>query len=144
LLEPDELEAFFAGVARNLAPGGVLAFDVNSLAMYRTGFGHDWLVDADSTFIAWTAREAAAMCSGGEMAATVHVFSRDGERWTRTASRHRQRHWPQDELARGARDASMRIETVLGQHRGAILEPGFAELEHTKALCLATHEEVTA
>jgi SAM-dependent methyltransferase len=141
LLDVDELDAFFAGVARNLARNGVLAFDVNSLAMYRDGFGNDWLVDAPSAFVAWTARDAAQMRSGGQMAATIHVFTRDGARWLRTASRHRQRHWPQAALAAAAARASLRVVTVLGQHRGAILERRFVELEHTKALCLAIRDE---
>ncbi len=141
LLDTDELEAFFAGVAANLAPTGVLAFDVNSLAMYRDGFGNDWLLDAPSAFVAWTARGAGDMRSGGQMAATIHVFTRDGPRWRRSASRHQQRHWPQAALAAAARRASLRVVTVLGQHRGAVLERRFAELEHTKALCLAIHDQ---
>ena len=37
-LEPGELVATFAGAARNLAPRGLLAFDVNTLISYRTFF----------------------------------------------------------------------------------------------------------
>ena len=141
LLTVEDLEGFFDSVARNLAPGGVAVFDVNSLRLYREGFAQDWLIDDPEAFIAWTAPEACHTDSGDQVAATVHVFSPDGGRWIRRRSRHEQRHWPQDQIAAAAEAASLRISAVHGQHRGALLEDRFDELEHNKALCLVTHEE---
>ena len=37
----DELAAAFEGMARNLAPGGMAVFDLNSLLAYRTTFAMD-------------------------------------------------------------------------------------------------------
>jgi SAM-dependent methyltransferase len=141
LLTREDLEGFFHSVARNLAPDGLVVFDVNSLRLYREGFAQDWLIDHPEAFIAWTAPEAGRTGSGDRIAATVHVFSPDGSRWVRRQSRHEQRHWPQGRIASTAETASLSIRAVRGQHRGAGLEDRFDELEHTKALCLATHEE---
>jgi SAM-dependent methyltransferase len=141
LLTVEDLEGFFHSVARNLAADGVAVFDVNSLRMYREGFARDWLIDEPGAFIAWTAPGAGHTGSGGQVEATVHVFSPDGPRWIRSQSHHRQRHWPQDRIASAAAAASLTIRAVRGQNRGACLEDRFDELEHNKALCLATHEE---
>jgi SAM-dependent methyltransferase len=141
LLSADDLEGFFDSAARNLAPDGVLVFDVNSLRLYREGFARDWLIDDPSAFIAWTAPEAERTGSGDHVAATVHVFSPRGSGWVRRRSRHEQRHWPRDEIVRAAGTAELDIVAVRGQHRGACLEEHFDELHHTKALYLATHHE---
>jgi SAM-dependent methyltransferase len=141
LLAEDELEAFFRGVAVNLAPGGIAVFDVNSLRMYREGFARDWIVDGASAFVAWTARGAALVPSGGEVQATVHVFSPTDSGWERHDSRHRQRHWARSQILDAAQRASLRIIGAYGQHRGAVIEEHFGEGEHMKALYLATHTE---
>jgi SAM-dependent methyltransferase len=141
LLDRDELDGFFAGVARNLVPGGVALFDVNSLGVYREGFARDWLIDDPAAFIAWTAPGAEHTASGGSAVATIHVFTPQGSGWVRKTSRHEQRHWPQDELACAAGRSCLRIAAVYGQHRGAVLALGFDEFEHHKALCVAIHDE---
>jgi SAM-dependent methyltransferase len=141
LLTVEELEGFFHSVARNLAPDGVAVFDVNSVRLYREAFAQDWLIDEPGAFIAWTAPGAGHTSSGDQVAATVHVFSPDGNRWIRRQSRHEQRHWPQDQIASAAESASLSIRAVHGQHRGACLEDHFDDLEHNKALCLVSHQE---
>jgi 2-polyprenyl-3-methyl-5-hydroxy-6-metoxy-1,4-benzoquinol methylase len=140
LLTEDELDAFFAGVARNLARSGIAVFDLNSLKVYREGFARDWLIDDPAAFIAWTARATEPATSGGLMTATIHLFSPAGTLWTRRTSRHEQRHWPTDEIVTGAESAGLQISALYGQRRGALLEPWFDEREHDKALYFATHE----
>ena len=141
LLTRDELEGFFAGIARNLAPDGVAVFDVNSLKLYRQDFAEDWLIDDPTAFIAWTARDACDTASGERVTAIVHTFSPEGSHWLRAESRHEQRHWPRDVITEAARAASLRIASVLGQHRGAVLDDHFSELQHNKALYLVVHKE---
>ena len=52
-LGADELEATFAGFARNLAPGGVVVFDANSLAAYRTFFASMTVLAGDDLVLVW-------------------------------------------------------------------------------------------
>jgi predicted TPR repeat methyltransferase len=42
LMDGAELQATLAGMKRNLAPGGVILFDVNTLAAYRTSSARRW------------------------------------------------------------------------------------------------------
>jgi hypothetical protein len=75
--------------------------------------------------------------AGGLAEARVDAFRRRAATWTRSTSHHRQRHWPIGEVLRLAEASGLRILEVLGQHRGAQLEPGCDEGEHIKALFVA-------
>jgi SAM-dependent methyltransferase len=141
LLDDGDLVGFCTGIADNLAASGIAVFDVNSLRMYREGFAQDWIVEDDSAFVAWSAREAATAQPGEEIEAIVHVFSPTAGGWQRRRSEHRQRHWPAERILDAAERAGLRILATYGQRRGAVLELGFDELVHTKALFLATHME---
>jgi SAM-dependent methyltransferase len=145
LLTVDDLDRFFDGVARNLARHGVLIFDVNSLRLYRTDFGTDWVVDTPDSFIAWSAPPTPELEPVSRVTADVHVFTSGKGGWTRSISRHVQNHWPQAVLDAAAGTAGLAIEAVYGQHRGAILDTSFSELDHHKALYVVKHasEEVT-
>lgn len=140
LLTSEDLDGFLDGLARNLAPDGIAVFDVNSLLMYRTGFASDWIAEDPVTFVAWTARDAATTEPGDLVDAVVHVFARTGDTWSRRESRHRQRHWPAFAIEAAARRAGLRIVAAHGQHRGAVIDDHFGELEHTKALYLLCHQ----
>jgi SAM-dependent methyltransferase len=141
LLTLEDLDGFLDGVALNLAPRGVAIFDVNSLRLYREDFRRDWMLDHPDAFIAWTAADELEVISGGRVAATLHVFLPREAGWSRSASRHEQRHWPRAEIERAAHKASLRIAAVYGQHRGARLELSFDELTHNKALYVVTHDQ---
>ena len=45
LLSDEELEDTLAGVARNLRPGGLFIFDMNSLAVYENLFSQDAVIE---------------------------------------------------------------------------------------------------
>ena len=51
LLDPEEVAAAFAGLRANLAPGGLLVFDVNTLAAYREV--PDVVVEDDERLVRW-------------------------------------------------------------------------------------------
>src|SRR5215210_6311098 len=76
LLTEQDLEAAFAGIARNLAPGGVLVFDANTVRTYRTAFCSDRAVDAEDVFLCW--RAGGVQESGGALLAeaSVEIFAR--------------------------------------------------------------------
>jgi SAM-dependent methyltransferase len=142
LLGPGDLHAALAGIRRNLRPGGIAIWDVNTLAMYRSAFASDRTTDRDGVFLAWRGETPAALEAGGPAQATVEVFApvRDGL-WERRSSVHRQRHWPPAYVRELARRAGLRILAVLGQHPGAVLEPELDELLHSKAVYLACRDD---
>jgi SAM-dependent methyltransferase len=141
LLEEDDLEAAFAGMRSNLAPGGVALWDVNTLRMYRTAFATDWIVERDGIFIGWRGEASAEMEVGQVARATVDVFARDAQAWERSHSLHRQRHWSIDDIRRIAALAGLRILAVRGQHRGAVLDEQADECVHTKVVFVAQRDD---
>src|SRR3954468_24357920 len=51
-----DLEEAFASLAGNLAPGGVLVFDVNTVSAYRTSWARDATIESAELFLAWCGR----------------------------------------------------------------------------------------
>ena len=141
LLSASELAAALRGIARNLGDHGLAVWDLNTLAMYRGAFATDALTEAGELFLAWEGQTPPDLATGGFAEATVHVFAagEDGT-WERTASRHRQRHWPAEEVTRLAAHAGLCILAVRGQRRGGVIESGCDELVHTKIVYVACRD----
>jgi SAM-dependent methyltransferase len=98
----DELEAAFAGFRRNLAPGGVAVFDVNTLRSYRTFFATLSVVPAEQVVLVWNGGAPTDLGPGEVAEATLEVLQAgEAGAWTRTTHRHRQRHHP-DAVIRAA------------------------------------------
>jgi SAM-dependent methyltransferase len=137
LLHGDELHDTLAGFARQLEPGGLAVWDVNTLSLVRSSFAGDWVAERGEWFFCWRGTATPAVAAGAVVEARVDAFRRRGTTWTRTTSRHRQRHWPLRELERAAEEVGLEILEVLGQRRGAELEPEIDEDRHIKAVFIA-------
>jgi ubiquinone/menaquinone biosynthesis C-methylase UbiE len=141
LLTGDELLAALRGIRRNLAPGGVAVWDLNTLSTYATMFADTHVIAAGETFVVWEGKAERA-AEGMRVEAVVHVFrERSDGAWHRTASRQEQRHWPAQEIAAAAAAAGLRIVNVLGQRTGVVLDAELDEAAHTKALYFAVHPQ---
>jgi SAM-dependent methyltransferase len=140
---PDEpaLAQALAGMRANLAPGGVLVFDVNSLRTYRGSFSGDWVVDGEDCMVAWRGQTAPDLASGGSAELVVDAFVRaiGAEDWTRHRAVHRQFHHPADRLERALAQAGLTLRARLGQLPGAVLDDDFSEFDHAKALYVSAH-----
>jgi SAM-dependent methyltransferase len=139
LLREEDLSAAFAGIARNLAPGGLVVFDANTLRTYRTAFCSDRAVDADGVFLCWRAGGLHEADGGALMAeASVEIFARgESAGWQRTRSRHVQRHWSAEALAAAAADGGLELVASVGQLTGARLDGAADEERHTKTVHVA-------
>jgi SAM-dependent methyltransferase len=139
---PDEpaLAQALAGMRANLAPGGVLVFDVNALRTYRSSFAGDWVVGGEDCVVAWRGQTAPDLEPGGSAELVVEAFVRaaDRDQWTRHRSVHRQFHHPADRLERALAEAGLALRARLGQLPGAVPEYGFSELDHAKSLYVST------
>lgn len=137
LLSPDELEATFRGVRRVLAPGGVFAFDVNSLFTYRTSFAQAMVKEGDGVLLAWQGESTPAFARGEVGTASVVIFTEDDDgRWSRTEMRHVQRHHPPHVVRAALSRAGLRC-TSAGQHPGASLEDSVDDERHIKIVHFA-------
>jgi SAM-dependent methyltransferase len=123
LLSDEELAMAFEGVARNLRPGGIFAFDLNTLGAYQSHFPGDTTADIDGTFFCWRRLANGPVDAGATFTAIVEVFAtEDGECWHRSSSTHVQRHHPHEVIHRLLGDAGLELVAVYGQREGGRLE----------------------
>jgi SAM-dependent methyltransferase len=128
-----DLDAALASLAANLAPGGVLVFDVNTLSTYRTTFARDMTQDAPGLFLAWRGRCAPDEQPGCDAALDVEAFRDVGHgRWERVTSRHRQRHHPRPAVERALAAAGLAAAGVFGLLPDGSLDNAASEERHHK------------
>lgn len=133
-----ELAATFAGVARNLAPGGVALFDANTQLMYGTFFAATEVVERDGAVMVWRGECPEAAPAGVLAAAQLDVFAPDADgRWQRRPSRHLQRHHSEAVIRGALAAAGLECVAVYGQTPEASFEPGLDEARHPKAIFIA-------
>lgn len=137
-LAPHEHVPAFAGVARNLAPDGLFAFDVNTLKVFRTFFAETVTCDAGDRFAVWRGGASAAFDPGGAAEATLDGFvaEQDG-RWTRLSAVHRQHHHPVGALTSRLAEAGLRVCGAVGVDADCNHEDPVDELRHDKVVVIA-------
>src|SRR3954469_2661948 len=143
LLEPEEVVAALAGMRENLDDDGVLVFDVNTEAAYRSV--GDAVVESDDQLIVWRASRASLDAPGDEAEVLIELFTRHaGELWHRSTSRQRHRHYPLCELGELIPAAGLVVRASYGQWPGAVLDAPPDEGRHPKAVFVTARKEVRA
>jgi SAM-dependent methyltransferase len=133
LLTSEELGAALAGMRQNLAPDGVLVFDVNTLAAYRTFFSSESVVDVNGRHFVWRGLMSATDIEPGSIN-EAHFEARGEANLTHT---HRQRHFTEPEVLAAITGAGLRCLEVLGESDGE-LQPALDEELHTKAVYICS------
>jgi hypothetical protein len=137
-LGADELEATFAGFARNLAPGGVVVFDVNSLFAYRTFFASMTVLAGDDLVLVWEGHARPDFAAGALAQATLEALERGpGGTWKRGRSTHHQRHHPRATVESALGRAGLRAAAVRGMRLDGSTTDDFDELGNSKAVYVA-------
>jgi SAM-dependent methyltransferase len=138
LISDDELGAAFESVARNLRPGGMLVFDLNSLATYRGFFAQDAVVEVDGALFCWRGAGDPGVGPGALCSSTIEIFSTDdGDCYRRRRSTHVQRHHPPELVTRLLGEAGLELVERRGQVTGARVEPDGDEDRHVKLVYFA-------
>jgi SAM-dependent methyltransferase len=129
LLSPEELGRALAGMRANLAPTGLLLFDVNELPAYRTFFAETTVVEREGRRLVWQGLAPPDVPAGSICESRMEVAP--GEVLT-----HRQRHFPEAEVQAALAQAGLECLDVYGHGLDGIptqpLEP-----THTKAIYIA-------
>lgn len=129
LLSPEELARALAGMRANLAPTGLLLFDVNELQAYRTFFAETTVVEREGRELIWRGLSSADVPPGSICESEMEVAP--GEVLT-----HRQRHFPEAEVRAALVQAGLECLDIFGHGLDGIptqpLEP-----THTKAIYVA-------
>jgi SAM-dependent methyltransferase len=142
LLETEELAAAFAGVARNLRPGGLTAFDLNSLLAYRTTFASDSVSERDDVLFAWRGLASGDAEPGCLAEAQIDIVApAGGGAWERRVTRHRQRHFERACVLELLAGAGLECLTVHGVRADASLDESADEERHLKILYTARRAE---
>jgi SAM-dependent methyltransferase len=129
LLSPEELERALAGMRANLAPTGLLLFDVNELQAYRTFFAETVEVERNGRRLVWRGTATADVAASSICESRMEIGP--GEEVT-----HRQRHFPEAEVLAALTRARLECLDVYGHGLDGIptqpLKP-----THTKAIYIA-------
>jgi SAM-dependent methyltransferase len=128
----DDLAAALASMAANLAPSGLLLFDLNTLLAYRTTFAVDMVSTHDQTTFVWRGESGPDVPPGCRAAATIDVFAGRGDGlYERASTRYTQRHFPAHRVTACLADVGL---ACLGVH--GVLDDGsfVAEADEARQL----------
>jgi SAM-dependent methyltransferase len=138
LLSGEELEQALIGMRRNLGPGGLLMFDVNSLEAYRTFFAEEVVVGRGDRRLVWKGRATPDVGPGEISEASFEVLPIEGEDSPRLAPEmHRQRHFPEAEVLAKLEAAGLECLEVFGHGEDAVLRQPFQDEVHSKAVYIS-------
>jgi SAM-dependent methyltransferase len=129
LMDAEELEASLAGVKSNLATGGVILFDLNTLAAYRGFFSEAVVVEREGRRYIWQGLGAAGEAEPG----AVFESSFDGSGEGVEPHTHRQRHFGSAEAIAAIGGAGLECVELSGE-LDSELSTGLCEERHTKAV----------
>jgi SAM-dependent methyltransferase len=123
LLSDEQLVAAFQGVADVLAPGGVYAFDVNSIRTFQTAFAQTFVREVPGALFCWRGEAEPTIEPGGSTSATIEMFIEDEDDvWQRITSRHFQRHHRPAAIRAALASAGLECASVVGQWPGGRLD----------------------
>ncbi|HTU14313.1 MAG TPA: class I SAM-dependent methyltransferase [Solirubrobacterales bacterium] len=136
------LSTSLRGLAANLAPDGLLLFDLNTVATYRTFFAEVQEVEVSGQRVTWRGLGDGTAEPGALAESVMEIAPPGGEPLTRAV--HRQRHLSEDEVRSSMAEAGLECLDVFGQGFDAVLERPLEENRHTKTIYIArvqTHKE---
>ena len=136
LLEEEDLRLALASIAGALRPDGLLLFDLNSMATYRSAFGGEFVREEAGRRFHWKGRTTKPASPGALFTATVEIHDPDSGDPPVT-SVHRQRHYPREVVGAALEAAGLRLVSVVGQSTGVRLSTPADEERHSKLVYLA-------
>lgn len=134
MLSEADLVAALSSMREALVPGGILVFDTNSLATYRSVFAGHFTVDAGPNRFLWEGEGSEFMPAGEVAAVSISRITPDGKV---PVGRHVQRHHPVDVLRDSCALAGLDCKGFRGQIPGGGLTADLDEERNTKIVCMA-------
>lgn len=139
LLSGEELTHALAGMRSNLAPTGLLLFDVNALLAYRTFFAGTEVVERGGKRLVWHGQAEADVAPGSICESILEVSAAEGDVKADGASTltHRQRHFPEVDVLEAIDRAGLECLDVYGYGLDEVPHQPLDELAHVKAIYIA-------
>jgi SAM-dependent methyltransferase len=120
LLSGEELGEALSGMRANLAPGGLLMFDVNTLQAYRTFFAEEQRVERDGKRLVWRG-EGSADTPPGSISEAHLALEHSNDGTAVETHVHRQRHFPETEVLELLEGAGFECLDAYGHGFDAVL-----------------------
>ena len=137
VLDVQQLTETFRGFRRNLAPGGVVVFDVNTVSTFRSYAAGVLAHQEPDRILIVEGVGSEGFEAGGLLRLDFVVLERrEAFLWSCTKAPHHQRHHPEEEVRRALDAAGLELVGVHGQLRFSIDEQ-LDELTHEKAVYVA-------
>ncbi len=133
LADIDQLAACLRGLSSNLAAGGLVIFDVNTVRTYRSFFAETDVRAAGQHRLCWRGLAGIEFEPGDRAEATFEVESEDGEASV-PATLHRQRHFPRNTILRALGRTDLKALGIFGHGLDGVLMRPLDERRHTKAI----------
>lgn len=137
LLSPEELGEALSGMRANLAPDGLLMFDLNTLQAYRSFFAEVHRVQRGGRQLVWRGQATAEAPPGSISEARFEVESDANGTADVKTHVHRQRHFPETEVRELLEAAGLECLDVYGHGFDAVPKQPLLELDHSKAVYFA-------
>lgn len=138
LLSPEEMGDALSRMRANMAPGGLLMFDVNTLRSYRTFFAETEQVERGGRRLIWRGQGSVDAAPGSISEARFEVETpANGSEAKVETHLHRQRHFPEAEVLELLQAAGLECLDVFGHGFDAVLQQPVDELVHTKIVYMA-------
>ncbi|HEU4392568.1 MAG TPA: class I SAM-dependent methyltransferase [Solirubrobacterales bacterium] len=136
LLSLEELDSALAGMRDNLAPGGFLVFDVNTLMTFQTFFCSEHVVEHGGRRMVWSGELSPEMAKPGCTAQATLRAADD----SMPPHVHRQRHFGEAEVLDALDRAGLECRAIRGELDGD-LSDGVDEAVHSKAVYFCTRAD---
>lgn len=131
--DAEELRSTLTGMGRNLAPSGVLLFDVNTLLVFRTFFCSETVVDQNDRRLIWRGQGNPDEVEPSSVGSAT-LEADDG---SIEAHVHHQRHFTEAEILAAIAQAELRCREIVGERDGDLFDGADEDL-HTKAVYVCT------
>jgi SAM-dependent methyltransferase len=140
-----ELEAAFGGFRRNLAPGGVVVIDLNTLRLFRCLYSSLIAIPGPRRVLLLDGHGAPDLAPGGRAEVWIdRLEAGDDGRWRRARTVHHHRHHPFATVVRALRAAGLDPIAALGAEPDGTLARELDEERHHKAVFIARDRRAEA
>jgi SAM-dependent methyltransferase len=141
LLDDAELEAALVGMRANLAGGGRLLFDLNTLLAYRTFFAEEAELEREGRRMLWQGMTSPEATAGVLAEARFEAAPSAGSGLPAIPPEtHRERHFPEATVLAALEAAGLDCLAVYGQHEDGVPRQPLDEGRHFKAIYVAAHK----
>jgi ubiquinone/menaquinone biosynthesis C-methylase UbiE len=133
-----ELTAALTGMRRNLAPDGVIVFDVNTLATFRSLYSSVIAVPADERIVLLQGHGSRALATGGRAETWIDRLEPQGSGgWGRTRSVHHHRHHARERVLSALVRSGLECASICGTEVTGVTHTPCDDLRHAKAVYIA-------